>query len=1248
MASMASSPYFTSMHHKDIYGYYRALQSFFEVTEAKHDRSNSPRAQKARAKLLKLSASQFYELSTDVYDELQRRINEDQSQPEYLLPKASFHIKRNQARQKLANLSQTRFNDLVDDILYEIKRRGYDSYKVQSEEQAAHIQTGNGISKDASKTAVSATATIQTSQVIPKKASIDWSSDEEEGDKHIKLNTDITDTSTTDTKSPFSEGFKSYAIASDEIKGSNSSFHSGSSQIATPVTKTVSDNYQLLSFNGTPQREGKNKIESDIDCEDDHSKMPKQSNSDTPANHDTAGNRDTTTTRDTSGKITGGNIPTIPQKTVVATYGTTSTDKDLTAKLEALNSKLEEREREITELKNEALAGNGDSNKTESNVSYQRELSSLSSQVSTLSIENEKLKQQLSEIEFRSRHSSCAKTEGIASVGALHLLDGIRENYPLDEKSISKYISDEGSVPLDSVVKINSLIIVLYATLQYEKENIGKELFENISKLSDSISQLLVFVNTPEFKEDVVLLKASLSHTITAVRYYSVFTALLPKVTVQAAIAELAFSICNLLGSCKIKHRNNDEKSAKTKKDDEKLLQPLPQYPAIKNNKNLTPEEVPTIPADHVDEMSPVRPLKITQRANMSPSSTPPSSRKPSGNLLFSMIDRKSPLSSAHSSKINFKLPIPTTKGEPDKSRIQTGSSKGLPNKEASNNLHFDPNTPDKAENGKSFAIEHPTDSSVSALPDQVDGPVDSSKDTPIDTPSKVQEKNSKTSLSSLSAPSTAVADTKSESLKALSNNQPNSPPTESHEESTPALPGRSFTEKLNSFTNSAGIGLRVDKGLHNTNKTMNATEPTTKPLGNTLGKENTYNRLGQNKAPPLITVTKNTSPSKLTDKLRQTFQHMSNDESDEDNDGSSNNDSSDDDNEAYMQLKKSLKKDNPIVESRDITKTTEFPPVDKPSVHFSGKRKSSSETTADDLNSRPYSASEKEKLTNEVTSDDLNSQPNFVSEKVKDVITSPIKPAKEKDLAGDKANASSLQQFEDDIKKKNQNQVNYSDDYSDYQFVPLKQEASEEMPPDIANRKRNELNEPLAVYSQAGGDAEENSEENGDADVDFDFDRFDIENPDNTLSELLLYLEHQTVEVISTIQSLLSSIKEPHATKGDLRVESNAINQVVCQMVGATSVSMNQSRNASLKEHGNWVVKSLEDCSLRMLRLCQLNHAGSMSPIKGDEDYADKNFKQRLAGIAFDVAKCTKELVKTVEEASLKEEIAFLNSRLN
>lgn len=53
-----------------------------------------------------------------------------------------------------------------------------------------------------------------------------------------------------------------------------------------------------------------------------------------------------------------------------------------------------------------------------------------------------------------------------------------------------------------------------------------------------------------------------------------------------------------------------------------------------------------------------------------------------------------------------------------------------------------------------------------------------------------------------------------------------------------------------------------------------------------------------------------------------------------------------------------------------------------------------------------------------------------------------------------------------------------------------------------------------------------------------FNVDLFDIDDPDNTLTQVLLYLEHQTVQVINTIQSLLASIKKPNATRGELRRE--------------------------------------------------------------------------------------------------------------
>ncbi|KAI5789489.1 hypothetical protein FPQ18DRAFT_261537 [Pyronema domesticum] len=91
------------------------------------------RQNRARDKLLRLSQIQFQELSTDVYDELQRREpgvvsptmspDEDTSNTPFLPPKADFHPKRNQARQKLSTLPADRFRDLATDVFYELERR---------------------------------------------------------------------------------------------------------------------------------------------------------------------------------------------------------------------------------------------------------------------------------------------------------------------------------------------------------------------------------------------------------------------------------------------------------------------------------------------------------------------------------------------------------------------------------------------------------------------------------------------------------------------------------------------------------------------------------------------------------------------------------------------------------------------------------------------------------------------------------------------------------------------------------------------------------------------------------------------------------------------------------------------------------------------------------------------------------------------------------------------------------------------
>lgn len=91
-----------------------------------------PRPSKARDKLLRLSPVQFHELSTDVFDELQRRQAavplpgreaRHKNVPPFLQPIPQFHEKRNQARQKLSSLQTVRFRDLATDVFCELERR---------------------------------------------------------------------------------------------------------------------------------------------------------------------------------------------------------------------------------------------------------------------------------------------------------------------------------------------------------------------------------------------------------------------------------------------------------------------------------------------------------------------------------------------------------------------------------------------------------------------------------------------------------------------------------------------------------------------------------------------------------------------------------------------------------------------------------------------------------------------------------------------------------------------------------------------------------------------------------------------------------------------------------------------------------------------------------------------------------------------------------------------------------------------
>ncbi|KAF1955033.1 hypothetical protein CC80DRAFT_110679 [Byssothecium circinans] len=110
--------------------HYRVLKAY--LGPYLRDEKGNPRPSRAKDKLTRLSAVQFLELSTDVYDESIRRESDRKrggpgapgnETPKFLLPMKSFHPKRNQARQRLSTIPIERFRQLATDVYYELERR---------------------------------------------------------------------------------------------------------------------------------------------------------------------------------------------------------------------------------------------------------------------------------------------------------------------------------------------------------------------------------------------------------------------------------------------------------------------------------------------------------------------------------------------------------------------------------------------------------------------------------------------------------------------------------------------------------------------------------------------------------------------------------------------------------------------------------------------------------------------------------------------------------------------------------------------------------------------------------------------------------------------------------------------------------------------------------------------------------------------------------------------------------------------
>ncbi|KAI5780027.1 hypothetical protein EDC01DRAFT_668963 [Geopyxis carbonaria] len=126
-------------------------------------------------------------------------------------------------------------------------------------------------------------------------------------------------------------------------------------------------------------------------------------------------------------------------------------------------------------------------------------------------------------------------------------------------------------------------------------------------------------------------------------------------------------------------------------------------------------------------------------------------------------------------------------------------------------------------------------------------------------------------------------------------------------------------------------------------------------------------------------------------------------------------------------------------------------------------------------------------------------------------------------------------------------------------------------------------------------------------------------------VEELRIFLENQTESIVESIQTLLQSIRSDESTLL-LATHIDTISLVVGKVLQSTENAMAQSENETLRDRGGWIVENLSACRDRMLKLKDIG-------IQDQDGRPDKDFKSKLAGLAFDMARETKELVRTVED---------------
>nr|CAG8467166.1 4821_t:CDS:2 [Entrophospora candida] len=119
-------------------------------------------------------------------------------------------------------------------------------------------------------------------------------------------------------------------------------------------------------------------------------------------------------------------------------------------------------------------------------------------------------------------------------------------------------------------------------------------------------------------------------------------------------------------------------------------------------------------------------------------------------------------------------------------------------------------------------------------------------------------------------------------------------------------------------------------------------------------------------------------------------------------------------------------------------------------------------------------------------------------------------------------------------------------------------------------------------------------------------------------------FLERQTEAIVQAIQTLLASIRNG-SYGGEIIEKINTVITILLNVIAVCNDSFEENTGTPYRKRGSVLLKDLERCIDKMEEMKTLIE-------RDNEIVSDKGSKQRLAGVAFEIAKFTKELHGLVE----------------